>query len=161
MRKARSAIILFVLCFGLLVAGVFAALPVVKVPVIVRFAGKSDAGLIRAFSGDVKYEYGLVSSVACSLPEQAIEALSRSPAVESVELDNVVYAVAQTLDWGVDRVDAELVHPFVTGEGVKVAIIDSGIDFIALFGNQSSSRNFNEHICSGKMPRYCLNLLNK
>ncbi|MGA1820070.1 MAG: S8 family peptidase [Thermoplasmatota archaeon] len=35
---------------------------------------------------------------------------------------------AQSLPWGVDRIDAEKVWTETTGEGVKVAILDTGID---------------------------------
>ena len=32
----------------------------------------------------------------------------------------------QTIPWGIDRIDADLVS--LTGEGVKVAVLDTGID---------------------------------
>jgi subtilisin family serine protease len=35
---------------------------------------------------------------------------------------------AQTLEWGVDRIDADLAWPASTGAGVNVAVIDTGID---------------------------------
>jgi len=37
-------------------------------------------------------------------------------------------ATEQVLPWGVDRIGAELVHSWNKGQGVKVAILDTGID---------------------------------
>jgi len=37
--------------------------------------------------------------------------------------------MAETLDWGVDRIDADIVHEYNKGTGVKVAIMDTGIDY--------------------------------
>ena len=37
-------------------------------------------------------------------------------------------ATEQMLPWGVDRIDAELVHSQNKGRGIKVAILDTGID---------------------------------
>jgi subtilisin family serine protease len=47
-----------------------------------------------------------------------------------VELDTTLSAcfTGEVLPWGVDRVDAVLAHPTNKGTGVKVAILDSGID---------------------------------
>ena len=101
-----------------------------KLPVIIQFNGKSDAALIRAHGGDIKYEYSIISAIACSLPEQAIEALQRNPNIEKIEPDHEIYAVEDTLDWGVDRIDAEVVNAWGnTGEGIKVAVLDTGIDY--------------------------------
>lgn len=41
---------------------------------------------------------------------------------------SIVFASSQALPWGVDRIDADLVHPFTKGAGVKIAILDTGVD---------------------------------
>ena len=129
MKKIISSILLVLLCINLLAISSVAAQPSEKLPVIIKFNGKIDAALIRAYGGDIKYEYTIISAIACSLPEQAIDALRRNPNIEQIEPDGKVYAIGETLDWGVDRIDAELVHPYNTGAGIKVAVIDTGIDY--------------------------------
>jgi subtilisin len=56
--------------------------------------------------------------------------LSRRPGVVRIEADAIVRAVDElTNAWGVERIRADAAHARgVTGEGVKVAVIDSGID---------------------------------
>jgi subtilisin family serine protease len=57
------------------------------------------------------------------------EALRTHHGVRYVEPDIRVHAVGETLPWGVDRVDAEVVHSSGdTGSGADIAIIDTGID---------------------------------
>lgn len=71
----------------------------------------------------------MVNVVSATLPEQAVARLRARSDVEYVEEDVVLYAFAQTLVWGVDRIDAELAWPAGnTGQGVKVAVLDTGID---------------------------------
>jgi subtilisin len=55
--------------------------------------------------------------------------LEADPSVSFVASNTGVYAFAETLDWGVNRIDAEVVHTSGNlGTGVRVAILDSGID---------------------------------
>jgi len=89
---------------------------------------------VRGAGGDIKHTYTLVNAIAASLPSGAVAALQNRPNVVRVEADLEVHAIDAELDsvWGVDRVDAEVVHntqaPKLAGAGVKVAVIDSGID---------------------------------
>ncbi|MDI6889275.1 MAG: S8 family serine peptidase [Methanocellales archaeon] len=53
----------------------------------------------------------------------------RNPNVVYVDVDGQVKALGEILPWGVDRIDAEVVHVYNEGTGVKVAIIDTGIDY--------------------------------
>jgi subtilisin family serine protease len=54
-----------------------------------------------------------------------VEALYKS---ESVKIKGVKIQPSQTLPWGIDRVDAEQVWNLTTGDPVRVAIVDTGID---------------------------------
>jgi len=93
--------------------------------------GPAQQALVKGLGGKIKYTYNFIPAMAASIPEKAIEALKKNPNITDVELDNKVFALdlEQTLPWGVDRIDAEVVHANNNrGEGVKVAIIDSGID---------------------------------
>jgi len=62
-------------------------------------------------------------------PAEAIDGLRQNPHVEYIEENGEYRALAQTLPWGIDRVDADVVHANgSTGSGADVAIIDTGID---------------------------------
>ncbi|PSQ17817.1 serine protease [Halobacteriales archaeon QS_8_69_26] len=72
---------------------------------------------------------GIGKVVAGRFPDQALKALEGSPKVRYIEDDRIAHAFAQTLPWGIDRVDADVVHGNgETGNGADVAIIDTGID---------------------------------
>jgi subtilisin len=98
-------------------------------------------------------ELGLINGFVVLVPEEALANVSALAGVKAVEKDVRVYAQkppggcepwpdckngggddggggaqpAQTLEWGVDRIDAELAWSTSRGAGVKIAIIDSGI----------------------------------
>ncbi len=97
--------------------------------VLIGFNDKVDAALITGHGGEVTHEYIYMPVVAATLPAGAIEALGKNPNIAYVEPDATAYAIGETLPWGVDRIDADVVHAAgVTGSGVKVAIVDTGID---------------------------------
>lgn len=100
-----------------------------KVPVIISFHGALDADLVKAFGGTVKYEYAIIPAIAASLPAQAIDALQKNPKIALIEPDAIAHATVETLGWGVERIGAPIVHQDNTGVGVKVAIVDTGIDY--------------------------------
>lgn len=67
-------------------------------------------------------------AVAGQFSQSAIENLRKNPSVRYIEQDGPVQATAQSLPWGVDRIDAEKAHAGgETGAGVHVAVLDSGI----------------------------------
>ncbi len=109
---------------------------------IVTIKGPAEQAVFRA-GGIVDHVFELIPAIAIRVPEPALEGLSHHPAVVSIEPDVPVQAVAkppwagggeeeqmpQVLEWGVDRVDADLVWTIpVTGLGIKVSVIDTGID---------------------------------
>ncbi len=103
------------------------------VDVLVTFyypPGPDEIGLIEGLGGTVKVVYHIVPVIAATMPSDKLDELSADPSVKLVEPDTAFSAcfAGQVLPWGVDRVDAELVHPTNKGTGVKVAILDSGID---------------------------------
>ena len=94
--------------------------------------GAAQQALIKGVGGKIKYTYNIVDAIAASIPEKAIVALQKNPNVTHVELDIKVYALETELEssWGVEHIDAGIVHVDGNkGAGVKVAIIDSGIDY--------------------------------
>ena len=103
-----------------------------KVKVIIGYVDKpnqADEDMIRGHGGKTRHTYHIINAKAVEIPEQAIDRIKNNPRVAYVEEDAKVYALGETLPWGVDRIDAEIVHADNNkGTGVKVAIIDSGID---------------------------------
>lgn len=79
----------------------------------------------------------LVNGAAVRLPARAEKGLKNNPFVEGVYPDVTVYAkrpsgvpagTDQVIPWGVDRIEADKAWKISTGAGVKLAVIDSGID---------------------------------
>jgi len=102
-----------------------------KVDVLVSFTekpGPDEQALIHNNGGKVKRTYHVVPTVAASMPQGKLDSLRRNPKVTSVEEDIVVQITEETLPWGTDRIDAEVVHSQNKRQGVKVAILDTGID---------------------------------
>jgi len=115
-----------------------------KVDVLVSFyqpPGPDEIELIQSLGGTIKKVYHIVPTVLASMPSDTIKQLSQDPRVKIVEEDAIIEnsLLGEVLPWGVDRVDAELVHPTNKGTGVKVAILDTGIDLdhpdLAVAGN--------------------------
>jgi len=101
---------------------------------IVQFEeGVNDAAkesIIRGAGGVTHRYLPLINGATIWLPNQAVaEALEEVIWITNVEVDGKVYAIQETLPWGVDWIDAEVVHAYNKGTGVKVAIIDTGIDY--------------------------------
>ncbi len=111
-----------------------AASPPEMVKVLIGFdrqPGSDEEGIVRGSGGAIKYTYHLVPAIAASIPEAAIQGLLGNPRVTIIEPDIAVYAIDAELDntWGVQRIGAGTVHDDGNkGAGVKIAIIDSGID---------------------------------
>lgn len=114
-----------------------------KVTVIVRFKEKIDPEAIAEVNGQILKTYKTIPAVAAHVDTTSIQALKADPRVAYVEadkersiqgqLDKVLAPPGsvqppQTLPWGVDRIDAERVWRKNEGEGVNVAIIDTGVD---------------------------------
>jgi len=81
----------------------------------------------------------IINGVVLMLPPKAEASLASRPGVLRVEDDIKVFTLvepikskpsqpAQLLPWGVDRINADLAWSASTASGVKVAVIDTGID---------------------------------
>lgn len=112
-----------------------------RVDVLIGFRqlpGAAEQALIRQHGGIVKRAYRLIPAVAASVPEGAFVALRRDPRVTVIEPDGTVEALGHTAElnntWGVKRIGAGTVHDdpgtgFNKGTNVRVAVIDSGVDY--------------------------------
>ncbi|MGR9105875.1 MAG: S8 family serine peptidase [Gammaproteobacteria bacterium] len=93
--------------------------------------GSAEEAWVRASGGEIKYVYHLVPAVAATVPLQSLAGLRANPGVTAVDIDREVHAIDAELDntSGVKRIGSGLVHANGNeGAGVKVAILDTGID---------------------------------
>jgi aqualysin 1 len=86
----------------------------------------------HGFRADHVYSHSVRGFAAMLTPSQ-VSALRNDPNVRYVEPDGVAYAIAQTLPWGINKIDADL-SSTIAGNGagaisnVNAYIIDTGID---------------------------------
>ena len=80
----------------------------------------------------VKHEYRLIPAVSASLSEQAIDRMRNDPGVAYI-VDDVILTIATdeyVNSTGVGCINSKMMHNSgITGAGVKVAVIDTGIDY--------------------------------
>lgn len=87
----------------------------------------------------LKKRWSSINGFSASMPYGTFERLENVPYV-TVSQNGEFQICAQTLDWGVDLIDAEIVWGgyedsqyiipgFPSGNGVKVCVIDTGIDY--------------------------------
>lgn len=114
--------------FSLMVSNVLAD------KVLIGFAqqpGPAEEALVRGAGGAIKYTFHIVPAIAADVPGQVIAQLRANRMVAHVHPDGRVQALDAELDnsWGVKRIGTGTVHDSGNkGTGVKVAILDTGID---------------------------------
>jgi len=123
--------------------------------VIIGFHEHPDTSwreLIEELDGQIYHEYSLIPAVAAKIPAANLAALHHHPLITYVEQDTEIasieppylssilstiagFSAANTQDeyalsWGVEHIGSKAVHSRgITGKGVKIAVIDSGIDY--------------------------------
>jgi len=130
-RNVRRITAILIACalVAAMAAGTALAEQAAMTRVIIGFTGDSNAGLVASLGGEVRHVYSVIPAVAARVPDAVLAALRVDPRVAYVERDAEVHACDQTLPWGVDRIDADLVHAMGNkGYGIKVCIIDTGVD---------------------------------
>ena len=144
LRSARGAALLIALT-----ASIAAPLPALAAPVganepvnvIISFRGPGGEGkkAVKAEGGRIRQTFHLIDAVSARVPRGRMASLERKAAVKSVELDHKL----ATLDhvpatgnaeleaaWGVEHIGAgDVQADGNTGEGIKVGVIDTGIDY--------------------------------
>lgn len=126
-KKSLIAALLMIVIFS--IAGSSAKQD--KVPVIIGFKDKLDKALVKEHAGDIKSEYTIINAIAASLPENRIDVLRENPKVAYVEPDRIVQVTAESVPWGVGKINAPVVWQNLNnkGTGIKVAILDTGIQY--------------------------------
>ena len=143
MKYTSTLIVALIVC-GLCIASVSA------VPVIVGFrdtprisadslngitlmsvaATRGDSSVPEVPARTVKYLYPDIHAAAVDLSDEEIAALQASGTVRYVEPDYIVTALGPTMPWNIQQINADKVQAANTnGTGVRVAVIDTGIDY--------------------------------
>jgi subtilisin family serine protease len=125
-----------------------------SIRVLVGFKNAPSAAerqLVASVGGQVVYEYDLIPAMAVDVSAGAAKQLEKSPAVSYVEQElhrtplahivpgELYTGTPEILPWGVERVNADAVWDtngnlvidsisVPAGQGVKVAVLDSGVD---------------------------------
>lgn len=98
--------------------------------------GANEHALLRCLGGKVKRQFTTIRATAARIPEEALAKIKANPKVAYVEEDAPI-ALVETLSgtleednsWGVARVGSLALHARGNfGQGVKIAVLDSGID---------------------------------
>ena len=100
--------------------------------VLVKFrpgaAAQAEAAL-KGAGGKVHRRLDKHRVIAVTVPAQALQGLRNNPNIEYIERDAPRYAYAQTAPYGIAKVQApETVAVGADGTGIKVCVIDSGIN---------------------------------
>ncbi len=100
------------------------------IDVFIGYKGNRPDDVLNAEGASIKRGYNHLPIVFASIPENAINRLTKNPNILYVEKPVGREYCAEVLDWGVDRVDAEYVHAASgnKGAGINVAILDTGGD---------------------------------
>jgi subtilisin len=98
----------------------------VTVDVIVGFNGTPDPELLTSYGGKVLEVYSIIPAVHVVLPKNVIEQLTQNPKVVYVTENSKIQA-AGTIRWAIENIGAPQAWSQSTGEGVKVAVLDSGV----------------------------------
>lgn len=105
---------------------------------------ESDIEMIINAGGKINRVYRIIDAISATVPSEAIDIIKKNPDVEYVEIDEKVFAhnyripigtcqeikiLKQITPWGINRIGSRLVNAAGnTGQGVKIAILDTGID---------------------------------
>jgi len=113
--------------------------PVELLDVSIIFHHAVDESFLAQWNVQVKYRFQTFAAVSVYLPSNALVALEHNPNVKTWEYNQPVYLLEDSIDWGVDRIDAERVwggaedavdvSTSIAGASVKVAVLDTGIDY--------------------------------
>lgn len=95
-------------------------------PVIVRYRDAARISLPKAPGLQVTRVYHLLPAIAARLPAREVQTLASDDTIERIWLDFTVHA---TLDVSAPAVGANIAwESRITGQGIQVAILDTGID---------------------------------
>lgn len=81
----------------------------------------------KALKGSIKHSYKNIPAMALTLPAEAVEQLAQREDVKRIDLDFQVKTVLNTSREAIQADSSQENYGYV-GEGIKVAVIDTGVD---------------------------------
>ncbi|MFC0015454.1 MULTISPECIES: S8 family peptidase [Allobacillus] len=99
---------------------------------LVMFDGPAKKGILQAFGvndGDVLREFELLDVYQIELTDKQAKGLKNHPQIKFVEENAKAKAYGQTVPYGIPQVEGTTAQDNgFSGDGVKVAVLDTGID---------------------------------
>ncbi|MCZ7383015.1 MAG: S8 family serine peptidase [Candidatus Methanoperedens sp.] len=97
-----------------------------------KSSGTSEKELVvQSHGGKVKKEFHLINAVSARMPEDKIEEMKKDLRVAYIVNDTIFRMTDEySSSWGVQYIGSQPVHnQSITGTGVKIAVLDTGIDY--------------------------------
>ena len=95
----------------------------------VLFKDTIDYSLLKKYHADIIYDYHSIEAVTIEIDPNQMDQLSKEPQIKSIEKDQLVQLQSQTTSWGYSQLNLENSVPStLTGENIRIAIIDTGVD---------------------------------
>lgn len=96
---------------------------------VIMFEEEVNRALIEQYSQSTDYIFEEIPAASITVTDTQKKALQMSPEVKSITYDMPVTSSAQTISYGYEKVGMKnLVPSTLTGTGVKIGILDSGVD---------------------------------
>ncbi|MEM2904675.1 MAG: S8 family peptidase [Candidatus Bathyarchaeia archaeon] len=92
-------------------------------------AGFDFTELIREYGGEVLDVFDSVQAVSALVPTSMLNGLRSRPEVAFIEEDEVGASYGETVGWGLTAVHAPAAWNYSTGHAVRIAVLDTGIDY--------------------------------
>ncbi|PSQ49781.1 hypothetical protein BRD15_02860 [Halobacteriales archaeon SW_6_65_15] len=124
----------------------------------VGFSAASGRRAAVGAAGGVEREFDSIDAMTIRASQEAAKGLAKRKDVRYVEENAQMHALSETLPWGVDRVDGEVLHANgETGNGADIAILDTGIDsdHPDLQANLQGGKNFADDACGEAGGLFC------
>ena len=106
--------------------------------ITIIFNDEINQHFLDSIGANINYEFQTFSGVSINIPQSALGIIQSSSFIKSWEYNQPVHMYEDTIDWGVDRINAEVVWggsedavdvTGTCGATVKVAVLDTGIDY--------------------------------
>ena len=139
MKYPVTPVAILIICC-LFIAGASAIPVIVGFKEMPRAGAISPGGTLMTASGNypahdvpagtAKFVYAEIQAVAADLSDKEIAELRAGGTVRYIEPDYVVTALGPTIPWNIQQINADKVQAAnINGTGVRVAVIDTGIDY--------------------------------
>lgn len=90
----------------------------------------TDENQVLSKGAAIRHKFSLVSAYSAEIPNDTVlNSIASDANVDHLEEVSMVSALGEIVPWGVQAVKAPLVWDTVTGSGINVCVLDTGIDY--------------------------------